>query len=514
MLKNIKRLAALILCVVLALSCVACAGGNGDGKGNGLGFGGGKNDKTDAEYGSIELISEYQDTMTGVFDDKNIVLTFAALSDTHMAGNKYQYDSSYNILTSVINQCEQFATTKKLDAVCFAGDIGNCTNSPGNILAPEEGQTREEAQVAQGKIERENLLRAIIDSTDPATKLFYCLGNHDSRNGSNAQLYIDSLSGKNKQYYNRFFGDDLDKEAMVKGNRHVKINGYSFVALEADCDDNGYKWLENTLNSIVKENPQQTIFVFHHYAPASLAFASAGQNKKLRTVLEKFPQVIVFSGHTHSQIDFDNAMMQSDKGFISMTCGGANNLNEGRIVTTAGGSPLNAPNSDMKGYNQGLVVEVDKNGNVRISRYNFKIGKKTASSYVIPAVKKDGTRSLDYTKDRKDKISAPVFISGDISAQKLGKNIKLKFPAAASPTQKIYRYEITITNTATNEKSGIKYVSSLFYKFATPAECPQEFDVTFEPGINIDKGTYRIEVVAVDSWPLKSKPLTYELVVK
>ncbi len=500
-----KKIIAMIMCVVLLCALVGC-GGTGDGNGN--------KEPASAEIGSIELLSEYPDTMTGVFDKKNIVLTFAALSDTHMGGNKYQYDSSYNILTSAINQCEEFATNKKLDAVCFAGDLVNCTNSQSNVIGAEEGQTVAEAQAIQSVVERENFLRAIIDSTDTKTKLFYCLGNHDSGNGKNAQLFIDSFSGKNKQYYNRFYGDDLDKAALVKGNRHVKINGYSFLALEADCDASGYTWLQNTLDSIIAENPQQTIFLFHHYAPANLAFSSAGQNKELRKVLEKYPQVIVFSGHTHPQIDFDNALMQSPKGFVSVTCGSANNTSTDFYVTASGAPAVNGASSDIKNYAEGLVVEVDKSGNIRISRYNFTIGKKIASSFVIPSVKKDGTRSLDYTKDRKDKTDAPVFISNNISAKKKGSNIEVKFPAAASPTQKIYRYEITITNTKTNEKSDIKNASSFFYKFATPAEMPKEYTVNFDAGIPIGSGTYKIEVVAVDSWPLKSEPLTYELVIK
>ena len=528
MLKNVKRLITLILCVVLTLSCVACAGkgdtdgGTGNGGGgfssNG-GTGGGKNDKTDsAEYGTIELISEYEDTIKGVFDDKNIVLTFAALSDTHLAGNTHQYDSSYERFTSVINQCEEFATTKKLDAICIAGDLGNCTNSRSNVIGIKDGQTIEQAQKEQGKIERENFLRAYLAAADVKTKLFYCLGNHDSMNGANAQLYIDAFSGKNKQYYNRFYGDDLDKEALVKGNRHVKINGYNFLALEGKAegkvDADGYAWLESKIKSIIAEDPKQTIFLFHHYPPSSLAFATAGQNSEIRKVLEKYPQVIIFGGHNHSQIDFDNSIMQSDKGYIAVSCGAVKNINETRLVTTAGDKALNVANEDMANYYQGLVVEVDKGGNVRISRYNFKLDKKAASSVVIPAVKKDGTRSLDYTKDRKGKTSAPVFISNNMSAKKSGDMIKLTFPAAASPTQKIYRYEVTVTNTVTNEKSKVQYVSSLFYKYSTPAEMPKEYSVNFVPGIAMRKGTYKIEVVAVDSWPLKSKPLTYNLEIK
>ena len=504
--KMIKRLFALLLCVAVMFSLVACGGGSESV---------GTNNKGEKiEYGSVKLIEEYEDTITGVFDEKNIVLTFAALSDTHLAGNEQQYQSSYDRFTNAINSCEKFATTKKLDAICIAGDVGNCTNSPANVIGIKDGQTAKEAQIEQGEIERENFLRAYLAAADPKTKLFYCLGNHDSANGDNAQLYIDSLSGKNGQYYSRFFGDDLDKAALKKGNRHVKINGYSFLALEANCDESGYTWLKNTLDSIIAENPQQSIFLFHHYAPANLVFSSAGQNKELRKVLEKYPQVIVFSGHTHTQIDFDNALMQSPKGFISVACGSSNNTSTGFYVTPSGHNAVNGSSSDLKSYAEGLVVEVDKGGNVRVSRYNFTIGKKAASSFVIPAVKKDGTRSLDYTKDRKKNISDPVFLSGDVSAKKSGDTIKLTFPAAASPTQKIYRYEITVTNTETNEKSDVKYVSSLFYKYSTPAEMPKEYSVNFAPDITMKKGTYKIEVVAVDSWPLKSKPLTYQLIVK
>lgn len=546
MLKSIKKLSALLLCIALVLSCIGCAGkgsgtnngtnngtnsgtnsgtsngtssstdtnsdassdnGNGSSTGNNTSEDLGASSNTSTNVSSAKLISKYADTITGVFDEKNIVLTFAALSDTHSSADPNMNKSSHERFTKAINLCEQFATTKKLDAICVAGDLGNRTAALTNGTAVE-------TQEGEGKIERENFLRSLLDASDPATKFFYCLGNHDSKNGSNAQLYIDSFSGKNKQYYNRFYGDDLDKEALVKGNRHVKINGYNFLALEVDCDNNGYVWLEEKIKSIIAENPKQTIFLFHHYPPSNLAFATSGQNSEIRKVLEKYPQVIVFSGHIHAQIDFDNTIMQSDKGYIAVNCGSVKNINGDRLVTTGGDTALNVQNGDMSGQSQGMVVEVDKSGNVRISRYNFILGKKIASSFVIPAVKKDGTRSLDYTKDRKNKTSAPEFISNKISAEMSGTGIKLTFPAAACPTQKVYRYEVTVTNTSTNQKSKVQYVSSLFYKYATPADMPKEYSVNFKPGINMGKGTYKIEVIAVDSWPLKSKPLTYQLVVK
>ncbi len=470
--------------------------------------------------GKAELISEYTDFVSGVFDDKNIVLTFAALSDTHLGGVDFSYEKSYNSFTTAIKQLKSFAVNKKLDAVLVAGDLVDVTNSNPNVAGGNlitGGQYPTDPKVAyeqQSKKERENLLRAITDSFGTETKFFYCHGNHDSTNGNHAQDFIDSLSGENNKYYDWFYGGDLDKEGLKKGNRHIVINGYNCLALEAGCDKSGYEWLDNKLSSLTKENPQQTIFLLHHYRPSGITFASGGQSKEIRNILKKYPQVIVFGGHTHSPLDFDNSLMQSDDGYISVDCGSVSYLGEDYIVTASGGKPINAPSDEIKNYSDGLLVEVDKQGNVRISRYNFTIGEKIGNNFIIPAVKSDGKRDKTLTKARKDKVSKPVFLNSDIKATKKGSSIELTFPAASAPTQKIYRYEITVTNTDTNEKSKTFYASSYFYKYSTPADMPKSYTVSFEPNIKINKGNYEISVVATDAWPIKSDALTYKLVVQ
>ncbi len=505
-----KRILTLFLTFTMLLSLAACTSEKSE-SGKPVG-------NVPVNTGSAKLIDTYTDTVSGVFDDKNIVFTFAALSDIHLGGVHYSYEKPYNNFVAAIQQLKEASVSKKLDAVLVAGDLVDCTNSEKTgtnvVTGGEYPSDLATAYAQQSKKERENLLRAITDSIDTETKFFYCHGNHDSTNGNHAQDFIDSLSGDKNQYYDWFFGGDLDKEGLKKGNRHTVINGYNVLALEHGCGQSGYDWLEAKLDSIIKENPQQTIFLLHHYRPANVTFASAGQSKELRTLLKKYPQVIVFGGHTHSPLDFDNSLMQSDDGYISVDCGSVSYLGAEYIVTTASDRPINTPAEDIKNYSQGLLVEVDKSGNVRVSRYNFTIGKKIGDNFIIPAVKSNGTRELTLTKKRKDNIAKPQFLNANISAVKEGTGIRLKFPAAASQTQKIYRYEITVKNLSSGQMSDIIYVSSLFYKNGTPAEMPKSFDVTFSPSISVGKGKYEISVVAVDSWPLKSEPLKTVLEVK
>jgi hypothetical protein len=76
----IRRLCALFLSLAVMFSLVACGGGSGSG---------GTNNKGEKiEYGSVKLIEEYEDTMTGVFDEKNIVDTIVSAVENSKFSSK------------------------------------------------------------------------------------------------------------------------------------------------------------------------------------------------------------------------------------------------------------------------------------------------------------------------------------------------------------------------------------------------------------------------------------------
>lgn len=490
----LKKIFAFALCVLLCFAC-GC-------KDNGTNNDNNQSNENNTVNG---LISKYSDTISGVFDDKNIALTVGVLTDIHLNGS-WAIESSYNNTYKAITSLKDFSVNKKLDLLCVTGDLVDATNSKVMVQYGKEGypETYEEAYAQQSVRERENLLKVLMDTKDSYSQFFYCLGNHDSTNGSNAKVFIDALSGKGKENYDFFYGADLDKESLTKGNRHIKVGGYNFLAFEGG--ESNFAWVKAKLDEILAENPAQTVFLLHHFRPTNMTFASQGQSKELRDLLEDYPQAIVFGGHTHSYLDFDNALMQSEKGFISVDVGAVRYVSGDYIVSTSSGAEaINVSGKETEAQSTGLLVEIDKSGNLRINRYNFVLNEKIGSSWVIPKVKADGSRELLYTKDRKGSDQKPVFLDGKAETETAGVRVKVKFPAAFT-NQKIYRYDISITDNVSGKKLKTQYASSLFYKYATPADMPNSYIVYVETGEKLSDDI-TVTVTAVDSWINKSEPL-------
>lgn len=490
-----KKLISLFIALIVILTMTSC---------------GKKTTDTDVPADDTENTPVgYTDNIKGVFDDSNIVLTFPVFSDIHLEGG-YAYESSYNRFVNAVNCVRNASVTKKLDLLCVAGDLVCCTNSKVNVYYGNQKYpgTREEQYALQSVKEKENLKRAIMDTIYPDTKFFYCTGNHDSIGGNYTKDFIAALSGENNKDFDYFYGDDLDKESLQSGYRYIKMGDSHFIAAECGITDEGYVWLKNTLDSIVSSDPTANIFMLYHYKPANMTFDSSNQDRQIRKFLESYPQVIVFGGHSHTYVNFENAIMQSNKGFISVDCGSVSELNEADLVKLNGGDALNAKGADIKKHSEGLLAEVDKGGNVRISRFDFILNEKVGNNWVIPAIKSDGSRELLYTKDREGSKDKPI-LTGNATVQYESGYIRLNIPKATS-SQTIYRYEVTVSDESGEKVSSVNYVSSLFFTCATAEELPKKYNVRFKPDISITTGKYIASIVAVDSWGNTSDPLKVE----
>ncbi len=462
---------------------------------------------------AIPKDTAYTDNMEGVFDDSNIVLTAPMLSDTHLEGG-WAYESSYKKFLKAVEIATNASVTKKADLVCVAGDLVCCTNSPNNVYHSSEKYpgTYEEEYAKQSKLEKENLLRAIVDSIYPSTKFFYCPGNHDSNNNEHTQDFITALSGSNNEYYNYFYGDDLDKAAMLNGNRHIKVNGYNFLALTHGPKDADYNWLKNKLDEITKAEPNKTVFLLNHFKPANMTYASSGHSKELREFLKDYPQVIIFGGHAHAYVDFENAIMQNESGFISVDCGALQDNAWENVINQSKAVGINYNEKELLNRYTGLLMEVDNKGNVRISRFDFGKNAKVGNNWIIPAVKSDGTRELLYTDDRAEKVENPIFSTNNLTAEYSMGKINVSIPKAYSPAN-IWRYEVTVTDNSGNT-SKIAYLSSLFFKYPSYSDAPDFYTGSFKPSISISSGQqYTVTAVALDCWGNKSEPLTFNLTV-
>ncbi len=495
---NFEKLLSLTLSLLVFIGCTACKGG--------------EKAETPSEDNGKSESTAYGDNMEKVFDDANIVLTAPMLSDIHLEGG-WSYESSYERFLKAIEVTVNNSVTKKADLVCVAGDLVCCTNSKNNVYHSGKDRytgTYEEEYAKQSKLEKENLLRAIVDSVYPDSKFFYCLGNHDGE--KYAADFIKALSGTNNEYYDYFYGNDLDKEALLNGNRHITVNGYNFLALTDSADDEDYLWLKNKLDAIIAKEPNKTVFLLHHFKPANMTYASTGHNKDIRDFLKDYPQVIVFGGHSHSYVDLENAIMQSEEGYISVDCGALqDNAWEYLINQSNKAVGINYSKDELGKRYTGLLMEVDGKGNIRISRFDFSKNARVGNNWIIPAPKSDGTRELTYTKSRGEAAEKPVFSSTDFEVEYSSGYISLKVPKAYS-AEKVLRYEITITNSA-GEKLATEYMSSLFFRYPNYSNIPEFYNAKFKPSKSLSSGTYTVSVVAVDCWANKSKAIKATITV-
>ena len=143
------------------------------------------------------------------------------------------------------------------------------------------------------------------------------------------------------------------------------VNGFHFVSL---AQWENIKILKRNLDAAVAASrPGQPIFVVTHVPPRSTTGGSGGKasgDDKLRELLNKYPQVITLSGHTHNRLMDERAIWQGE--FTAVNLGTLAYCGNGGIA-----NPTDRPNS----YDASIwEVYADK---VIIRRFNVKSGLET-----------------------------------------------------------------------------------------------------------------------------------------
>ena len=190
--------------------------------------------------------------------------------------------------------------------------------------------------------------KAITSDYIPGASMMFTLSEHDKLVSSNAAMvYANMLS----EYYT----NDLEPSTQKRrGNRHVNVNGVDVVGVAYDKLTDGFatytdatiEWLDAELGAI--DNGDLPIFVVTSF-PVNHTIGSRGASR-ICDVLKKYDNVVVFSGGTHAGIE-DNLIIHSEDGVTYVNVGSLSD-------ETA----------------NGLLVEVDGGGNVRIRRYDFITG--------------------------------------------------------------------------------------------------------------------------------------------
>ena len=398
-------------------------------------------------------------------DDFVPVMRFVATSDTHI---KTLGDKGCQRLTKMIKTAYAVSDAdkdyKNLDAVVFSGDItdNGWFDSFAAFTATTDAQLREGTE-----------------------RLAIVAKSHDGyRFGANSLNVYSKMTGQETDF-------------------HRTINGFHFIGVSRSDTLEQYtqkqvEWLDKELEKAVAESPEKPVFVFQHEHVLNTVYGSSESDgwgiDPFTDVLEKYPQVIHISGHSHFPANDPRAIWQGT--FTAINDGGL-----AYFELAVDGKNGQFPDG-YKNQTQALIIEIDAENNVLVKVLDVDEGK-FIREFLIDNVNQ--TNKTKYNpENRKSNSCAPVF-SKSAKLDVVNKNglYSVTVPQAyVTGDNEVFVYRITVTDT--NGKEIHKAWQFSGYYFADKPD-----SITFDSFLAINAA--KIEVVAEDVWGNRSEPLTAKI---
>ena len=292
------------------------------------------------------------------FDPAHIVFSFGAISDWHIKDEEGQYNQQK--LISALTQLRDKAAEEDAHGLATLIAAGDLTH---------DGKENEIATM-------KHVLTSVIDLQK--TAFVYVAGNHD-KHDPDCNLTYDRLFSEDCAKAYDTCG--LSPDGTWSGARHISVRGVHFITLGPDKfhkkEANIYpeqtkQWLDETLARITAEDPNAYVFVITHLLMWGTCYGSVRgyfyASDDLTPILSKYPQVVTFGGHLHYPLNDDRAIMQTS--FTAMeTATLSDMLIDGHGLANVFKNTKTEGNTD---FAQGLLVQIDADGNLRITRMDFK----------------------------------------------------------------------------------------------------------------------------------------------
>lgn len=327
-----------------------------------------------------------------------------------------------------------------------------------------------------------------------------CGGNHDFWSGNE-----DDFDLLWKEFYTRM---------KISGENPCRqvIGGYDFISLSqkkvSECPEYLLAKLKVQLDEAVARDSSKPIFLITHYPPWDTMACSTGYSgqKKIRELLNKYPQVISLSGHTHVPLDWERSFWQGE--FTALTTA---TLSYGcisqKFINVAGGSIL----PYAREVQQALVIDVFDD-RVEIHRYNVHDKKEIKPNCLwvvdVPynkesAAKKAAKRQADSAAP-KFPADAKLVVRHDFGF------VYLLFPAAKHPDM-VLGYAVKMWEKLPDGSckllDEVEYAAD-FYRYE--AHRTTEVSLKVPENIFLKGRKLKIEVFPLNDFDKRGKPLTLE----
>ncbi len=447
---------------------------------------------------------------SGTFNENDIVLSFSAMSDIHQQMGKTQYSE---FLVNALDYAEEL-NGKPLDLALFAGDLTEAT-----------WQKKDEENYNEsynGDIQQ--LKDALLSALDlNVTPVFYSLGNHDT---DPSRLGADYMNGMPELFYNmlgeEFFKIDAPDSAPEAGMRHAVVNGYHFLAVQPSkyWTLKGYsqetlQWVDNQLKAITSAQPDRYVFVTAHppiYGTVFRSYTNDWADRDLGDVLAKYPQVIYYSGHVHNVLQ-DEIQISQNGSFTSLDCGSVKYTGMMNMLNDSGTEFDNSVGTRIDDFSQGLLTQVDGNGNVRVTRCDYYKRSPIKDAWTLSYPKRDNSHLLAYDNEsREQNNAAPVFGNdASFTVEHTGDTLSFRWNAATDDDQVRY-YRLTAYETKEGKRQKLQTFNLATFTYLydkveeMPKECSYSRVVTWT-------GELSFELIAVDVWNARSSELTATITI-
>ncbi len=400
-------------------------------------------------------------------EDFTPILRFVACSDIHLNGDENQENAIRfaNLINDMYEYSEN-AEYKNLDAIIVAGDF--------------TGGGAEKEYEVYNKILAENVKED--------TQVLTILGNHEFID------YRDVDPTVGYDVFKKFINEDVDTD--------VVINGYHFIGVSYDDDGKSFtgkiQWLEERLWNATQEDPDKPIFVYQHPHPSLTVYGSGNWgDMTIRTILNKYPQVVDFSGHSHYAASDPRSIWQGE--FTAVGCGA--------LKAFMGNLNYIDGDKDAPGESGGAwLVEVDADGNVSMKLYDA-VNRKFFQDidYYLTDLSDPEKRTHNWHQ-QKSRDTQPLFPAGAEISSFTNENNEtvLTFPEA-----KGYYY-------AENYKV-IVYTSSdkTVYEQTVISEYVRATNEDVQVNIGaLEKGDYTVKITACSPYSLSGQVLKGSITVK
>ena len=398
------------------------------------------------------------------------VIRFVACSDSHLksaAGvGSHRIEKAAKLAYAIAKADDEY---NNLDAFLINGDITH------------DGTIDEFAGfkvVADKYIKSETELLPIIAN------------NHDFRN----------MKKQTVAYFSQLMGKDTDY--------HKVVNGYHFIGIStSDVEGVNYTedqrvWLKAQLDEAVKDDPNKPIFVSQHEHVLNTVYGSSDFDgwgiDDFSDILEQYPQVVDFSGHSHYPLNDPRSVWQGN--FTAIGTGALAYME----LTVEDQRKVHPTGNNLE--SQFWIVELDKDSNMRLRGIDL-IEQKVLCEYILANPANPANR--EYTPEKQAaRSTAPVFgEDAKLKVSKIAKKVTVRFDAAQSTSSEpIFLYKVKVMN------SDGEVVKSDWV-------LPKYYSATVEKKEHLklgefEKGDYTVSVTAETAWGVQSEAMTTSFTIK